>query len=109
MAIEHRKMPLVLESYELEEVHVPWGPEGKLTKVVRITLHGKNIFMRALEPIVRVGDIVVQYPEIQPDEQRIIGYLKEIPEDGAPITIGYGKQPQVRMKERFKTSKIKKI
>lgn len=31
--------------------------------------------MRALEPIVRVGDTTVLYPRIEPDERTIVGYL----------------------------------
>jgi len=109
MSIKHKEMPLVLETYELDEVYIPWGRDKKIAKVIRITIHGKNIFQRALEPIIKVGDDIVQFPEIQPDEQTIIGYLTKIPKEGAPITFGYGEKPQVQMKELFKSSKIRKL
>lgn len=47
------------------------------------TIHGKNIIIRALEPVVSIGDMLVRYPEIALDERRIIGFLTEMPEEGA--------------------------
>jgi len=106
MNIEHKKMPLVLESYELEEVLIPWGPERKVTKVIRITLHGKNIIAGAYEPVVKIGDVVVQYPQIQQDEQGIIGYLTTMPDDGAPIILEYDGEEIGRLKEPFTRRKL---
>jgi hypothetical protein len=88
----HRRLPLTLDSYELNEVDVRLGDARDISKVVRITIHGKNIFMRALEPIIKIGDVFVEYPEIQPDEQTVTGFLTKLPKEGSSITMAYGSQ-----------------
>lgn len=107
MNIEHKKMPLSLESYELEEVLIPWGSKREITKVVRIIIYGKNIIAGAFEPVVKIGDVVVQYPKIREDEQGIVGYLTTVPEEGATITLEYGGEEIGRLKEPFTVNKLK--
>jgi hypothetical protein len=103
---EHSLRTTTLESYDLDEVEVPIGEGKRNVRAVRITIHGRNIFMRALEPILRVGDTEILYPRIQPDEQTIIGYLTGRPQEGAAITLEYPGQAPVALPERFTMSKL---
>jgi hypothetical protein len=105
---EHRQLPTTLESYELEEVEVPIGESRRPIRAIRITIRGRNIFMRALEPIVRVGDTAVLYPRIQPDEQTIVGYLTSEPPEGAAITLQYRGQDPVALPEPFTMARLRR-
>ncbi len=105
---EHPLRTTALESYELEEVEVPIGEAKRTVRAVRITIHGTNIFLRALEPVVRIGDTEVLYPRIQPDEQTIVGYVTDQPQDGAAITLEYPGQAPVAVPERFTMSKLRR-
>jgi hypothetical protein len=104
---EHPQRTTALESYQLDEVEVPIGQAKRTVRAVRITIHGKNIFLRALEPVVRIGDTEILYPRIQPDEQTIIGYLTDQPQEGATITLQYPGQAPVAVPERFTMSKLR--
>ena len=105
---EHAVRTTALESYELDEVDVPIGEAKQTVHALRITIHGKNIFLRALEPIVRIGDTKVLYPRIQPDEQTIIGYATGQLQEGAAITLEYPGQAPVAVPERFTMSKLRR-
>ncbi|HEV2140835.1 MAG TPA: hypothetical protein VGT01_06545 [Candidatus Dormibacteraeota bacterium] len=110
---EHRSpRPTTLDSYDLEEVEVPLGQgkaQGKeMTRATRITIHGKNIFLRALEPTVTVGGIEVLYPRIDPDERTITGYLVSTPPEGAHIQLVYRGQEPVHMTTPFTAKKLKR-
>ena len=105
---EHPLRTTALESYELEEVEVPIGESKRTVRAVRITIHGTNIFLRALEPVVRIGDTEVLYPRIQPDEQTIVGYVTDQPQDGAAITLEYPGQAPIAVPERFTMSKLRR-
>ncbi len=109
MVIEHKKMPLVLESYEIEEVLMPWGRDKKVTKIIRIIIHGKNIIAGAYEPVIKIGKNVVKYPEIQPDEQGIVGYIETMPDDGATIVFEYDGERIGQLKEPFMSKKLKML
>ncbi len=104
---EHPARPTTLDSYELEEVEVPLGDRNAMVRATRITIHGQNIFMRALEPIVRVGNVEVIYPRIQPDEKTIIGYMTTTPPEGAHIELEYRGQEPVRLPDPFTIKKLK--
>jgi|GEM_PF-6287228 len=106
---EHRPRPTTLDSYELEEVEVPLGERKKMVKATRITIHGQNIFMRALEPIVHVGNVEVLYPRIQPDERTIIGYLRTAPPEGARIQLEYRGQEPIHLPDAFTMKKLKRL
>lgn len=106
---EHRSpRPTTLDSYDLEEVEVPLGQGRAMTRATRITIHGKNIFLRALEPTVRVGSIEVLYPRIEPDEKTITGYLVSTPPEGAHIQLVYRGQEPVHMTTPFTAKKLKR-
>jgi|SRR5215469_15271518 len=104
---EHPPRATALESYELDEVEVPIGEARQIVRAVRITIRGKNIYLRALEPILRIGDDEILYPRIQPDEQTITGYLTDQPQEGAAITLEYPGQAPVAVAERFTISKLR--
>jgi len=74
---EHPPRTTALQSYELDEVEVPIGEAKQTVRAIRITIHGQNIFLRAPEPIVRIGDTEILYPRIEPDEQTITGYITD--------------------------------
>jgi hypothetical protein len=105
---DHPPRTTALESYELDEVDVPLGEAKQMVRALRITIHGQNIYLRALEPIVRIGDTGILYPRIQPDEQTIIGYLTGQPQEGAAITLEYPGQAPVAVPERFTISKLRR-
>ncbi len=107
MNIEHKKMPISLDSYELESVIIPLGREKKLTNAVRITIYGKNIIPGAYETKIKIGRIEAQYPQIHENEQQISGYLFEIPDNGSPIILEYDGEEVAQMKETFKISRAK--
>lgn len=100
--------PTTLDSYDLDEVIVTLGERHTPVRATRITIHGTNIFMRALEPVVRVGDVEVLYPRIQPDERSIIGYLTTTPPEGARIEMAYRGQGSVAASETFTIKKLKR-
>ena len=103
---EHRPRRTTLESYDLEEVEVPLGDAGQNIRAIKITIHGENIFLRALEPTVRIGDTEVLHPRIEPDERTIVGYLTDQPQEGAAIQLEYRGQEPVVLPERFTMSKL---
>jgi hypothetical protein len=106
---QRRERHTTLDSYDLDEVEVPLG-EGKVEiKTIQITIHGQNIFMRALEPIVRVGNVEVLYPRIQPDERTIVGYLTKTPPEGARIELEYRGQEPIRVAEPFTMKRLKHL
>jgi len=105
---EHLPRTTALASYELDEVDAPIGEAKRTVRALRITIRGQNIYLRALEPIVRIGDTKILYPRIQPDEQTIIGYLTDQPQEGAAITLEYPGQAPVAVPERFTISKLRR-
>lgn len=105
---EHPPRPTTLESYELEEVEVPIGEGQRPVRAIKISIHGKNIFLRALEPIVRIGDMDVLYPRIEPDEQTIVGYVTDQPQEGSTITLEYRGQAPIAVPEPFKMAKLRR-
>ena len=105
---EHPQRATALESYELDEVDAPIGEAKRTVTAMRITIHGKNIFLRALEPVVRIGNTEVLYPRIQPDEQTITGFVTDQPHEGAAITLEYPGQAPVAVPERFTMAKLRR-
>lgn len=103
---DHPPRPTRLDSYELEEVEVPIGEGRRSIRAIKITIHGKNIFLRAEEPIVRIGETDVLYPRIEPDEQTVVGYVTGQPQEGATITMEYLGLPPVALPERFTMAKL---
>jgi hypothetical protein len=97
-----------LQSFELDEVEVPIGEAQSAVRAIKVTIRGQNIFLRALEPIVRIGDTEVLYPTIQPDEQTIIGYVTAPPQEGAAITLEYPGEQPATLPERFTMAKLKR-
>ena len=105
---DHPPRTTTLESYDLDEVEVPIGEAKRMIRAVMITIHGSNIFLRALEPVVRIGDTEIVYPRIQPDEQTIIGYVTDQPQEGAVITLEYPGLAPVAVPERYTESKLRR-
>jgi hypothetical protein len=108
MAERRSPRSTTLDSYELEEVDLPLGADKAIIRATRITIHGKNIFLRALEPVVRVGEIEALYPRIQSDERTITGYLVTRPPEGAHIQLIYRGQAPVHLIEPFTVKKLKR-
>jgi hypothetical protein len=105
---EHPHRPTTLDSYDLEEVVVPLGGRKAMIKATRITIHGQNVFLRALEPMVRIADVEVLYARIQPDERTIVGYLMTTPPEGARIQLEYRGQEPIHVAEPFTNKKLKR-
>jgi hypothetical protein len=95
--VEHRQFTPTLDSYELDEKRLALAEGAETHKVIQITIHGKNLIMRALEPTIRIGNVTVQYPKIHPDERTVSGYLTEIPEEGSSIVLEYGNPLRTRV------------
>ncbi len=87
---------------------MPFGKDNATVKAMRITIHGENIFMRAPEPTVRIGDVEVLYPRIQLDERSIVGYLTETPPEGAHIQLEYRGEEPIPASEPFTVKKLKR-
>lgn len=104
---EHRQLPTALDSYELEDVEAPLGEGRQIVKATKITIHGRNVFLRALEPTIRIGDVEVLYPSIELDERTIVGYLTAVPPEGAAIQLEYRGEQPIRLAEPFTMRKIK--
>ncbi|MGQ9608776.1 MAG: S8 family serine peptidase [bacterium] len=107
MNIEHKKMPISLDSYKLEDVIIPLEREKKLTNAVRITIYGKNIVPGAYETKIKIGKVEAQYTQIHENEQQISGYLFTMPDNGSPIILEYDGEEVAQMKETFRASKMK--
>lgn len=107
--VEHKRWPIELDSYDLEEVYARLGGAKEPAKVVRITIHGQNIIMRALEPVVRIGEVLVQYPEIALNERSIRGFLTQMPREGSPIRLEYEGRTVAEVKEHFTQRKLKRV
>lgn len=105
---EHKSWQIELDSYELEEVQARLGDVREPRTVIRITIRGKNIVMRALEPVVRINGVLVQYPEITLDEQAIVGFLTEVPKEGARIRLEYSGHVVAEVKEGFTRRKLRR-
>jgi hypothetical protein len=105
---QHQPRPTALDSYDLEEVQAPLGARKAMIKATRITIHGQNVHLRALEPTVRVGDVEVLYPRIQPDERTIVGYLTATPAEGARIQLQYRGEDPIHVAEPFTSKKLKR-
>lgn len=111
MADNHGYPPPVLESYSAEAA--PPALESLVAEAVeeieqefKITLHGKNFFERAMMPVIKFGNVVVQKYEITPDGSSIICYLTELPEEGAEISISYAPGIKATLAERFSRSQV---
>lgn len=105
---EPRLRRTTLDSYDLDEVEVPIGKNKEMVKATRIRIHGENIFLRALEPTVRVGNVEALFTEIQLDERSIVGYLTSTPPEGARIQLEYQGEEPIPATERFTIKKLKR-
>lgn len=81
------------------------GP-GEAPTPIRITLHGRGFKVIASDPKIMIGNVQLKDYEIMSDEATIIGYLHEIPEEGAVVSIDYGRGVRAELPERFSLSKL---
>src|SRR5687767_12013486 len=94
MTLTKRKIPK-LNSYELSKEIEPaealsFSDSVDQTNLTKIIIKGENIVNRALEPIVKIGNITVKFPQISLDQSSIIGYIDEAPPEGSTISLQYG-------------------
>lgn len=69
---------------------------------VTITLHGEDFIQRAMPLIVKIGDqVVLGSYQITADKRHLTFELDELPEDGAPILVGYGGDELMELPIRF--------
>lgn len=102
---------LILESYSLdpplaEEMTFAATTEATVPLPIRITLRGRGFRISANDPKIKVGDVELKDFEIMSDESTIIGYLHELPEEGAIITIDYGRGIIAEAPEVFSLDKL---
>ncbi len=62
---------------------------GRPRLLLRLTLHAPRFMVRALEPIVRVGDRTAVTTEMSTDGRRLHAYFDEAIPDGATIDYGF--------------------
>jgi hypothetical protein len=88
-----------LRSYRVEEVALPRVTEVELrgqrvtvTKAFRVTVTGGPFAVRALPPVVWVGDVAVGYGVESEDLTEItaVTYDESLLRDGAPLYLSYG-------------------
>jgi hypothetical protein len=77
-------------------------------KPLKLVLCGECFFIRAADPLIKVGDIEVKNFEIKSDKCNIICYLNQVPEEGALISIDYGSGQQATMDEPFSMQNLNK-
>lgn len=83
--------PPVIESFELEKSPpLPAEAPGFPQPLARVTVRGRNFFIRAVSPTITIGDRKVLDSEILPDEKTILLYLFEPPPQGGKIRVSYG-------------------
>jgi hypothetical protein len=119
MTLTKRKIPK-LNSYELSKEIEPaeassFSDSVDQTNLTKIIIKGENIVNRALEPIVKIGNITVKFPQISLDQSSIIGYIDETPPEGATISLQYGfpnkslevqNTPRTELPEKFTIKKL---
>ena len=101
--------PPRLEGYSVElEPSLPTaslaavGPERE----VRVILHGENFVARAMPLVIMIGGVPVSRYQIAPDQNSVVCFLDEMPEDGSVISVGYGGEERVELPERFSQSRV---
>jgi hypothetical protein len=83
--------PPVIESYELEKSpSLPGADPSFPQPLARVTVRGRNFFIRAVSPKITIGDSKILDFEILPDEKTILLYLFEPLPEGGKIRISYG-------------------
>lgn len=73
---------------------------------VKVLIHGEGFIARAMRLIIKIGDVRVKDYQVTPDQRTLICHLDEMPEEGAVITVGYGREQSVELPERFSRSKL---
>jgi IPT/TIG domain len=97
----------ILESYSVnsESLSTLRAASAADTPPLQITLHGGNFIERAMMLIVKIGDIWIQNCTIV-DENTIVCYLDQLPEEGATISVSYGGNQRAELPERFSLNKL---
>jgi len=73
---------------------------------IRFTLHGEGFLHRAMPLVVQIGDRLFFDCTISPDETTVVCLLDELPEEGAVIRVGYGRDEMTELPERFSHSRL---
>ena len=82
--------PPVIESFSLEKSPPEAVPEGGFPQpIARVTVRGRNFFMRAIPPRIEIGGSRILDFEILPDEQTLVLFLFQRPPEGR-ISVSYG-------------------
>ena len=96
---------LKLRSYRVEEVTLPRVTEVELrgqrvavTKAFRLTVTGGPFAVRALPPVVWIGDVAVGYGVESEDltEITVVTYDESLLQDGAAIYLSYGDKENLK-------------
>ena len=106
---------LKLRSYRVEEVALPRVTEVELrgqrvsvTKAFRVTVTGGPFAVRALPPVIWIGDVAVGYGIESEDltEITVVTYDESLLQDGAALYVSYGdkenKKDRTALPERLK-------
>jgi hypothetical protein len=108
--------PLELHAYTVE----PAGSAGPAALAVadtagtavtptlplRIVLRGSGFRIGAQDPVIRVGDVVARRFEISSDQRTIVGYLDEVPPEGAEISVEYPSRGRAVLPEPFTIDRL---
>lgn len=107
-----RSSPIRLEGYTLESdrpqtrgLATPADDPASLLPL-RITLRGQSFIIASMDPKIMIGDLEVTDFEILSDQRTIVAYLHQIPEEGATISIDYGRGASAEMPEGFSLAKL---
>lgn len=73
---------------------------------LRIVLRGSGFRIGAQDPVIRVGDVVVRRFEISSDQRTIVGYLDEVPPEGAEISVEYPSRGRAVLPEPFTIERL---
>lgn len=101
--------PPQLDGYSVER-GPSQAPESRLQaapeQTIRIVLRGANFVTRAMPLVIMIGDAPVTQYQIASDQNSVVCFLDEMPEEGSVISVGYGGEERVELSERFSRSRI---
>lgn len=96
---------LALTDYRAEEVLLP-GKQGEPHPGVRITVHGEWFPFRALEPQLLIDEEPAEMVQIARDQRSIVGYLYDVPREGARIAVHYDPVQRAELEARFSRERL---
>ena len=97
-----------ITSYEMKEVVLPTFKKKKNVRAIQVTVHGRNLKAVAQPLMVFVGDQMLKFMRIAPDEKSVEGILLNEPKPGDSIVVQLGDQDAARHPQPVDAKAIKR-